>query len=892
LKFKKRASVGFPRILNRSPMAGAGPTATMDNTFSVNDVQQLQYEPLPTETSIRVIEILPSEDDVIRCALTTVELIDKPCYNALSYTWGNPNTIYEKPDNTPSVSDIVDGLPQHIPGVNQKKVAQFDLEAYEFRTQHPIIAYEKLDWDAERRHAIEVNGCRFMVASNLLSFLQHFREKTRNDQAPWNGFVLEEENGVAVCTQFLWIDAISINQNDVDERNAQITIMDLVFRLARNVIGWLGAEQALSSVAIQAMKLIFRRTIDPDFKMKLNLPSLLLVFEPEGILWREWYAVFCLLQRLWFRRIWVVQEVVFAKNLVLVCGNENLHWSVLDHVLRFMKTYSLDHHLTVLGKEILSGGSLSRNDKILVPADGIIQFGFAPNDEWKGRIRVDAKGSYSFASGVREVQDQLGLPQTNLDVQEPSRKSNATPSDLPFEGSEPNNTKWHILITKMPLEEPQPMSIGSLMSMFRSCKAMEPRDKVFALVRIANRRQSPPIEIPLVVDYRMETAEVYRRAAEWILLSSGDLSLLTHVQDPARTAILQLHSWVPDFSVSTGTSGLTQLCSNGYCASGIYEKGTILADVKDATLRVEGLKVDVVGLVAGPSSYDFLRTAEIVVKLPLKYRSKPDEKCLLFSGPEDDGSRPAVIPLRSKAQVDERTSQIPSITRIEAWWRTLTADSIRGLHPAPISMGFAFADWIAVDLYRELRMNQTLSGTGLDLETVAPTILKHMAKYELWKALDAGEDGGFYTRSQLDAIQKIVNMKSDESIDIDQGGFRFLPDEWYVQKFFRNQMMKGHPASQEVVGIDNEALHSFKSRITEVEQGRRMFSTIGNLLGMGPPSAQSGDEVWVLKGLDVPIILRTQQGGARQIVGECYVHGIMHGEALEGGQRLEEVLLA
>jgi len=62
---------------------------------------------------------------------------------------------------------------------------------------------------------------------------------------------------------------------------------------------------------------------------------------------------------------------------------------------------------------------------------------------------------------------------------------------------------------------------------------------------------------------------------------------------------------------------------------------------------------------------------------------------------------------------------------------------------------------------------------------------------------------------------------------------------------------------------------------------RRLFAiTVGDLMGLVPKSAQVGDEIFLLAGGQVLYILRPQ-GDSFAFVGECYVHGLMDGEALE-----------
>ncbi|KAK0656185.1 heterokaryon incompatibility protein-domain-containing protein [Cercophora newfieldiana] len=61
-----------------------------------------------------------------------------------------------------------------------------------------------------------------------------------------------------------------------------------------------------------------------------------------------------------------------------------------------------------------------------------------------------------------------------------------------------------------------------------------------------------------------------------------------------------------------------------------------------------------------------------------------------------------------------------------------------------------------------------------------------------------------------------------------------------------------------------------------------------------PSCFQVGDQVWIVKGCQPPLLLRKskQYPGCHELVGSCYVHGFMKGEALKsGGLRFEQVSL-
>lgn len=69
---------------------------------------------------------------------------------------------------------------------------------------------------------------------------------------------------------------------------------------------------------------------------------------------------------------------------------------------------------------------------------------------------------------------------------------------------------------------------------------------------------------------------------------------------------------------------------------------------------------------------------------------------------------------------------------------------------------------------------------------------------------------------------------------------------------------------------------------------RRVCLTTAGCLGLGPPTMQKNDIVAVLFGSHVPLVLRPR-GDHFEVVGICYVFGIMNGEAVREAQANGEV---
>jgi hypothetical protein len=75
----------------------------------------------------------------------------------------------------------------------------------------------------------------------------------------------------------------------------------------------------------------------------------------------------------------------------------------------------------------------------------------------------------------------------------------------------------------------------------------------------------------------------------------------------------------------------------------------------------------------------------------------------------------------------------------------------------------------------------------------------------------------------------------------------------------------------------------YRSAMISTCMFRRCFTTARHrYFAVGPQSLQAGDGVFLLEGGRVPFVLRHVANIEYKIVGECYVHGIMHGQALRG----------
>ena len=231
--------------------------------------------PLLKSTSIRLLRIHPqAEVDNIHCSLESVELSDKPQYVALSYTWGAPT---------------------------------------------PQAALEGMS--DERRFPIICNEQELRVTENLFCFLRHTVRKEIAIRGRW------------------WIDAICINQNDNNERNAQILLMEAIYSKAALVLIWLGEEDEFTKSALELIEVLGTmqqselQRVDPFKEMDLRDQY----GKAGGSIMNDvnWTALWNFVQRSWFTRIWVLQEIARGKGFLFTCGDTILSHTKLINILRY-----------------------------------------------------------------------------------------------------------------------------------------------------------------------------------------------------------------------------------------------------------------------------------------------------------------------------------------------------------------------------------------------------------------------------------------------------------------------------------------------------------------------------------------------------------------------------
>ncbi|KAG4440574.1 hypothetical protein IFR05_003941 [Cadophora sp. M221] len=252
--------------------------------FSIRKLRQYHYTSLDEQSGeIRLMILLPGPFDApIHVLLQTTQFTrdNVPEYEALSYTWGSAD------------------YPKMI------RVGDAPLD----------------------RTALEITG----NLAQALPYLRHASER-----------------------RTLWIDAICVNQQNLQERSSQVKRMPDLYSKAKGVVVWLGPNEPDSAVAMNLLQEMGSKVL-----VNWNAYTYTDVSDPEQTGGRagdsqvptdvedrltfiaaEISAIGRILNRQWFERLWIVQEICLAPQATMVqCGHAIAPWDHFSNGIYLLHT--------------------------------------------------------------------------------------------------------------------------------------------------------------------------------------------------------------------------------------------------------------------------------------------------------------------------------------------------------------------------------------------------------------------------------------------------------------------------------------------------------------------------------------------------------------------------
>ncbi|RSL56416.1 hypothetical protein CEP54_008864 [Fusarium duplospermum] len=150
-------------------------------------------------------------------------------------------------------------------------------------------------------NVLVLDGHHVPATANLVSALRHLRPPV----------------GAQPIT--LWVDAVCINQADLNERGQQVSMMRDIYASAERVVIWIGEEGDGSDDVFDALPVITgQQGTDDQAAERLSL-----MHECSS------FFVSVSSRRPWFSRTWILQELAMAKHdPLVVCGWKSAPWSL------------------------------------------------------------------------------------------------------------------------------------------------------------------------------------------------------------------------------------------------------------------------------------------------------------------------------------------------------------------------------------------------------------------------------------------------------------------------------------------------------------------------------------------------------------------------------------
>ncbi|KAF7187702.1 Heterokaryon incompatibility protein 6, OR allele [Pseudocercospora fuligena] len=186
----------------------------------------------------------------------------------------------------------------------------------------PYIALSYCWGNKDDLRQITMNGCTFDVTANLWQALSTIQQHHRSD------------------IRYYWVDAICINQDDLEERNNQVHQMWRIFSNAQWVYAWLGPL----TVNVEPIIDLFEREIHHSMLFRRAQQSPIAIDHvAEDPLFqlstrttrqaKDVEALLALASREYFERVWIITDFLQAPRLKFLIGAYSCEWELLDEVI-------------------------------------------------------------------------------------------------------------------------------------------------------------------------------------------------------------------------------------------------------------------------------------------------------------------------------------------------------------------------------------------------------------------------------------------------------------------------------------------------------------------------------------------------------------------------------
>lgn len=183
------------------------------------------------------------------------------------------------------------------------------------------------------KHALHTPVGRLTITETLYATLKKLRDRDKS--------------------VVLWVDAICINQDDDSEKTEQVQMLAQIFQNSVQTLGFIRDDGESEEVAEMLMQVRTREVLCEDSAdWPRNLPTCPKSWNKRGMppptdpIWSKTSEFF---RNDWFRRVWIIQEVVIARNMKLICGKYTIDW---EYVYSATQKIDQDPEMRIQGDEV------------------------------------------------------------------------------------------------------------------------------------------------------------------------------------------------------------------------------------------------------------------------------------------------------------------------------------------------------------------------------------------------------------------------------------------------------------------------------------------------------------------------------------------------------------
>lgn len=279
-----------------------------------------QYKPLDVARETRLLTLkLGDYDDPLIGSLSHVALSEQPSYEALSYVWKSSSN---KSPPDPDLDVTVGVLGKHIRKLEKLRFG--DLKKHDDYIDLYFAAGGLRD-----PGQITCDGLHMPIGGELQSALRRLRLLDR--------------------PRVLWIDALCIDQNNLEERAKHVQQMARIYAGAEKVLVWLGEPWGVDSRAFEVISTLLEKL--PLLIESTEQSLLQFTFgNDKTIRDLPWDGLNQLLQRAWFERVWVIQEIANAAKADICIGSLVYDWRAFASVMMLLLTKNLVSYLIASGE--------------------------------------------------------------------------------------------------------------------------------------------------------------------------------------------------------------------------------------------------------------------------------------------------------------------------------------------------------------------------------------------------------------------------------------------------------------------------------------------------------------------------------------------------------------